>query len=301
MDPAVAPAATVVIVDQGARGLADDDSVAWAAAAIEIVGRAPDVVFSSESYGPVWAALMGAAHVSVDPARTRVPISATAIRNDPHAHLGFFEAHVARAFQPRLACILGAESTGKTTLARDLAEHLDVPWIPEYGRIYTELLADPTGYRWSEDDFVAIAAAQVALEDTALATSTADVIVCDTDPWVTGVFCEEYLGAPSARVEAIAAPRRYDLLVLCDLATPFEEDTTGLREDGPRRARMHERYRTRLLAGDTPFVEVHGSRAERVAQASSAIAAMQRNGLGERREGVAVRQLEVRDDVVDPA
>jgi HTH-type transcriptional repressor of NAD biosynthesis genes len=268
------PGAEVVVVDQDAAGLADDDSVGWARATVDLLGSAPDVAFTSEAYGDAWSAAMGAAHVLVDLERTRVPISATRIREAPLQHLGFLEPHVARWFQPALVCVLGAESTGKTTLARDLALALDAPWVPEYGRLFTERLPDPLAHVWTEADFVAIAERQDALEEAALSATDAAVVVCDTSSLVTGVFCEEYTGRRSRRVDELAAARAYDLLVLTDPATPFRQDATGLRVDGARRTRMHARYAASAAASGTPIVHVTGSRPERLDQAVGAVTSM---------------------------
>ena len=53
--------------------------------------------------------------------------------------------------------IIGAESTGKTTLARALAEHYKTPWVPEFGRFYTEA-RQPSWAPWRSDEFTLIAA-----------------------------------------------------------------------------------------------------------------------------------------------
>ena len=66
---------------------ADDDSPGWAAYTRQLLGFAPEAVFSSESYGDAYARCLGAVHVCVDPQRRRVPCSATMIRSDPLAHL----------------------------------------------------------------------------------------------------------------------------------------------------------------------------------------------------------------------
>lgn len=273
------PEAEVVLVDQDAAGLPDDDSRAWAAATIRILGYRPDAAFTSESYGEAWAGAMGAVHVEVDRERRRIPVSATMIRADPLANRDYLEPHVARWFQPALVCVLGAESTGKTTLARDLAVRLDVPWIPEYGRLFTDELPDPLAHVWKERDFVAIAERQDALEDAALATGDAAVVVCDTSSFVTGVFCEEYTGSRSHRVEELAGARSYDVLVITDPATPFRQDGTGLRVDGARRERMHARYVAYAEASGTPILRVAGSPQERLDQAAGGIEeALRRRG-----------------------
>jgi NadR type nicotinamide-nucleotide adenylyltransferase len=105
--------------------------------------RGPDVVFSSEDYGEPFARHMGARHVMVDRERATVPISGTAIRVNPLAHLDFLEPCV-RAYFVRRVVLVGAESTGKTTLAQRLGERFDTQWVPEYGREYWARRLDPS-------------------------------------------------------------------------------------------------------------------------------------------------------------
>jgi NadR type nicotinamide-nucleotide adenylyltransferase len=115
-----------------------DDPEAWAfwIAAIRAVHPAAvDVVFSSEAYGAELARRLGARHVAFDPERTRVPISATQIRADPLAHWQFIPPPVRPYFVRRVA-LVGAESTGKTTLAQALAAHFGTVWVPEFARAY---------------------------------------------------------------------------------------------------------------------------------------------------------------------
>lgn len=74
------PQAKVILVDDIYK---DGDHQAWADFTIKTLGHAPDIVFSSESYGEPWAAAMGSKHMLVDPQRKNVPISAAEIRKDP--------------------------------------------------------------------------------------------------------------------------------------------------------------------------------------------------------------------------
>jgi len=67
----------------------ENDSAQWARFTIEHLGRAPDVVFTSEDYGPDFARYLGCRHVMIDRGRATVPISGTAIRADPLNHLDF--------------------------------------------------------------------------------------------------------------------------------------------------------------------------------------------------------------------
>src|SRR5688500_1284330 len=91
-----------------------------------------------------------------------------------------------QARTPVRVCILGAESTGKTTLCASLAAHYGVPFVPEFGRWYTEAMPDPARYAWRHEDFVAIAEAQNRFEDDA-AGWIWPVLICDTNSFVTAV------------------------------------------------------------------------------------------------------------------
>jgi NadR type nicotinamide-nucleotide adenylyltransferase len=263
------PSARTLILDQDALGLADDDSFGWARATVDALGRSPDVVFTSEDYGPRYASFMGAAHLMVDRERQTVSISGTAIRADPLAHLDSLEPHV-RAHYVTRVCVLGAESTGKTTLAADIAAHYGVEPVREFGRFYTEAMPEPTRYRWQTVDFQIIAQVQARLEDDA-ARWAKPPLICDTNPFVTAVFHEAYLGSPDPELETMGAERRYDLFLLCDLATPFKQDHTGLRHDGDRRAWMHRRFCKYVQSQDAPVVHVTGDPDGRRDQAIQAI------------------------------
>jgi HTH-type transcriptional regulator, transcriptional repressor of NAD biosynthesis genes len=212
------------------------------------------------------------AHVRVDRAGLEVPMSGTRVRSDPRAHIDHLDEHVARYFSPRRVVVLGAESTGKSTLSRDLAEALSTVPVPEYGALYTQALRDPQSYTWREADFVAIAEGQLALEDAAVRAALAPVVICDTDAYVTALFCESYLGMRSPEVERLAAERYYDLYLVCDPTTPFVQDMTGTRRLEQREF-LHERelaYARRM--GRT--IELSGSRERRRAQAIEAIRVM---------------------------
>ncbi len=103
-----------------------------------------DAVFSSEPYGDELARRFSAVHVCVDPPRAAVPVSGRAVRADPVGHWGYLTPPV-RAWFVRRVVVVGAESTGTTTLARDLAERYaarggvwaGTRWVPEYGRELT--------------------------------------------------------------------------------------------------------------------------------------------------------------------
>lgn len=137
---------------------------------------AVDAVFTSEDYGQELAKRLGAQHVLVDLDRSRHPVSGTAVRADP---LGRWHdlAPATRAGLAARIVVVGAESTGTTTLSRALAEHYQTAWVPEHGRLHTEeklLAARAFDERarmedlvWTVGDFMDVAVRQARAEDEA--------------------------------------------------------------------------------------------------------------------------------------
>jgi NadR type nicotinamide-nucleotide adenylyltransferase len=166
-------------------------------------------------------------------------------------------------------CLLGAESTGKTTLAEALAQRYGTLWNPEYGRVYTEA-GRPRGAPWESWEFAHIARVHCWYEDF-LATLARRVLFCDTDAFTTAVFHAAYLGAPASGFEDLAA-RRYDLYLVCGLDVPFTHD--GLREFEQQRHWMHERLLAHARESGSPWLLLEGQPDVRVADACKAVGAL---------------------------
>ena len=166
--------------------------------------------------------------------------------------------------------IIGAESTGKTTLATALAEHYQTAWVPEFGRLYTEARRY-RGELWRSDEFTYIATEQARMED-ALAQIANRVLICDTDPFATAIWHERYLGGPSIDVQAVAVGRRYDLYLLTDVDTPFVPD--DIRDGESIRQWMHNRFLDELSRMGTPMLLVSGPHGERLRTAVARINAL---------------------------
>ena len=236
-----------------------DDTQAWADFTVRHLGRAPDIVFSSEDYGPRFAGLMGASHVMVDRPRSAVPVSATQIRESPLRHLDFLEPCV-RAYFVKRVVVIGAESTGKTTLARTLAERFKTEWVPEFGREHWERklqgrrIDDPAP-SWSPDEFVEIAAEQQRREEAA-ARRANRVLFADTNAFATGTWFERYENRRDARVDAIGARDSVDLYLLTAPDVPFVQD--GFRDGERIRDWMDRRFAEQLSRGPARVARIVG-------------------------------------------
>lgn len=267
-------------------------------AARSVTPEPVDAVFTSEAYGEELAARLGARHVPVDPERALVPISGTRVRADPLLAWPFLAAPV-RGGLARRVVVVGAESTGKTTLAAELAAALrarsgpldETRWVPEAGREWTvSLLArerararlegrpPPTLDRlaWTEQDFVRIAAEQARREHEA-ARAGGPLLICDTDAFATGVWHERYLGRRSPEVERVGS--RAALYLLTHPAdVPFAQD--GLRDGEHVREWMTGVFAERLTGAGHRWQWLRGGREERLASAVRAVDALLAEGWG---------------------
>jgi len=252
------PKADVIVVDDC---LDDNDSKGWAEYTVKTLGYIPDAVFTSEDYGERYAGFMGAKHYLIDKERIHVPISASQIRNNPLKHWDYLEPCV-RAYFAKRVCVVGAESTGTTTMATALAEHYKTTWVPEYGRLYTDAkMKLKNASEWKTDEFVFIAKKQNELEDQ-LARICNKILICDTDSFATTLWHERYLGFISPEVDAIGMGRYYDLYFLTDNDIPFVQD--GTRDGEHIRDNMHKRFKEELKKRGKHYVLLSGSHAGRM-------------------------------------
>ena len=246
----------------------------------------PDIVFSSEDYGEPFARHMGARHMVVDRERATVPISGTTVRENPLAHLDFLEPCV-RAYFVRRVVLVGAESTGKSTLAQKLAQHFQTQWVLEYGRDYWEQRLEATRAEggsslrndelcglaeakpWTTEEFIHIASEQQRRENEA-ARRANKVLICDTNAFATGIWHERYMGFRSPEVDAIGERDVVHLYLLCVPDFPFVQD--GFRDGEHIRDWMHGRFVDALVG--KPVVLLEGSEDQRFRIAVKAIEAL---------------------------
>ena len=147
--------------------------------------------------------------------------------------------------------MFGPESTGKTTLAIQLAEYYKTVWVPEFARDYLQEKWDESQLVCDVDDMLPIAYGQTKLENEKLAVAN-KYLFCDTNLMVTKVFSEVYYGYCDPRLDEATQKHEYDLFFLTDIDVPWEKD--DLRDKPEGRKSVFEVFKKSLILSS--FTEV---------------------------------------------
>lgn len=278
-------------LDLGSQTVWAAQVAAIRAAVCQLTTDPVDALYCGDQYGDELAARLSAKHVDVE--RMRGGASARVARADLGAAWTIL-APATRAGLATRVVVLGAESTGTTTVSERLAAHYCARggawamtrWVGEYGRDFTaakwaaaQASAVARGERspklgelvWTEADFDLIAAQQTARENEAAAAGS-PVLVCDTDAFATSVWQRRYLGSDVAPLwSRPPALPRHDLYLLTDHAdVPWPDD--GMREgDLAMRAVMTGWFTCALTRDGHSWVLLTGSLDERVSLATRTI------------------------------
>src|ERR1035437_81943 len=175
----------------------------------------------------------------------------------------------------RLICIIGAECTGKTTLARALAEHFDCPWVPEYLRDF----CDAHGRTPTRDEQLQVLETQHAGELAAQLRAMQQgkpFVFCDTAPLLTAIYSDYIFADASlyACARVLHANYASTLLLGCDIV--WQPD--GLQRDGAHvRGPVTQHIERELAALALPLTRVSGLAEARLATALEAIKALDRS------------------------
>lgn len=168
--------------------------------------------------------------------------------------------------KPKRILILGPESTGKSTLAEDLANHFGEPWVPEFAREYLEKLERPYQF----EDLAEIGKGQVNLEDQ-LAEKAQKFIFCDTDLRVIHIWSEHRFGKTETWILEAIPRRNYDLILLTDTDLPWGPDPLREYPELEMRQYFFEKYRSLSVKSGFPFLIVSGDRAKRLKISAEAV------------------------------
>ncbi|MBM7563449.1 AAA family ATPase [Paenibacillus sacheonensis] len=225
-------------------------------------GRRVTHFYSSEFYGEHMSAALGAENRQVDVRRIQVPVSGTQVRLDPYANREFVSPVVYNDLIAK-AVLLGAPSTGKTTLAAYMAERMNTAWMPEYGREYWE--QHQTDRRLAPEQLEEIAAVHIEREDR-LTQDAREVLFVDTNAITTYMFALDYHGSATQGLTLLAerAAARYDLVFLCDTDIPY--DDTWDRSGAVHREVFQKQIEADLRTRRIPYILLRGSLSDRAEQ-----------------------------------
>ncbi len=162
--------------------------------------------------------------------------------------------------------ITGPESSGKSDLAKALADHFDTAYAPEFARVYLE----KNGSNYSFEDLDEICRGQIAEEEKAVAAAK-EICFFDTDMLVLKIWSKFRFGRVSNFVKQSALLRKYDHYLLCKPDLPWSPDP--LRESPSQEERdvLFNLYRNELESGNCSYSIVEGKGDKRLDSAISAI------------------------------
>jgi len=218
--------------------------------------------YSSEFYGEHMSIALNAVNRLVDHDRQTIPISGSTIRGNPFVYRDYLHPTVYRDLITNIV-FLGAPSTGKTTIATQLATIYNTVWMPEYGRTYWETHHHER--RLSLDQLVEIAEEHLVREE-ALFQQANRYLFTDTNALTTAMFSLAYHGKIAPRLLALAqkAMSRYDLVFLCDTDIPY--DDTWDRSGEAQRYTFQKQIVSDLVVRKLPFIVLQGDLQTRIQQ-----------------------------------
>ena len=184
--------------------------------------------------------------------------------------------------------IIGPESTGKSTLCEQLAQHYNTLWCPEYAREY--LLEH--GMKYSYADLLTMAKGQIELEDNyeslvknsesgvqsdppgndaGLRTLNAELLFVDTNMYVMKVWCEFVFGKCHQYILDQIAQRKYELYLLCNVDLPWTHDALREYPDLERRQKLYQMYRDLMINQKVAWTEISGDSQQRFKKAVQSV------------------------------
>ena len=183
---------------------------------------------------------------------------------------------------------IGPESTGKSMLCKQLAQHFNTMWCPEYAREYLH----QNGIKYSYADLKKIAEGQLMIEDycaeevnnqysiinnqsakqsSQLTAHNAQLLFIDTNMYVMKVWYEYVFGRCEYFVLDEIAARNYDLYLLCNIDLPWIEEPMREYPDEQPRIELYNIYKDLLINQTTFWVEISGNYKERLQKAIDAV------------------------------
>jgi NadR type nicotinamide-nucleotide adenylyltransferase len=181
---------------------------------------------------------------------------------------------------------IGPESTGKSMLCEQLAQHFNTTCCPEYARAYL----NENGVKYDYEDLSKIAQGQLVMEDYCVEKVSSQrsmvnnkskqnspfiihhsLLFIDTNMYVMKVWYEYVFQKCEFFVLDEIAARQYDLYLLCNIDLPWTEDEMREYPDEQPRKELYNIYKDLLINQKTLWIEISGSYEERLQKAIAAV------------------------------
>jgi NadR type nicotinamide-nucleotide adenylyltransferase len=162
--------------------------------------------------------------------------------------------------------VIGPESTGKSTLCKNLSEHYNTLWVPEFAREYLE----KNGPEYAFEDLLTIAKGQIDLEEkigNQVSSIRNPYLFIDTDMYVMKVWSEFVFNKCDNWILNRIAERKYDLYLLCDIDLDWIEDPLREYPDKNTREKLYHFYKDLMVNQATPWCNISGNYEERFKKA----------------------------------
>lgn len=165
--------------------------------------------------------------------------------------------------------LYGPESTGKTTLAKQLAEHYNTRWVPEFMREFLQKKWVSKKELVTKEDLIPIAKGQLKLEKE-VSEKVKNLLICDTNLLELKVYSEYYYnGFCPSDIKNEATKNKYSIYLLTYIDTPWEAD--DLRDRPNNREEMFAIFEAELKENKFPYKILKGNENERFKQATTII------------------------------
>ncbi len=169
--------------------------------------------------------------------------------------------------RPKKIVVIGPESTGKSTLCEQLADHYKTEWIPEFARNYLLEIRRPYTY----EDLLYIAQGQLEQEDRICNSLQTPLVFIDTDMYVMKVWCEYVFKKCHPFILDQIVKRKYDAYLLCNTDLPWVADELREYPDLESRERLFYMYKDLMVNQSTPWFNISGDYDQRLEKAINII------------------------------